>query len=164
MNGRHPLTTRRYGIDFLRNRHISVVFASIIGLILMLFWISAETAQAGSCDSSYTVRSGDTMRRIASNHQTSPSNIRACNNLRTNTVRRGETLQLPNNAGSSADNGIRDSRNSRSGPSGGTSSGSGNSATPSRSSGNSSSESNFSPSQSTDSGSRNKNVAKRKKS
>lgn len=62
---------------------------------------SAETA--ATAGARYTIQPGDTLSRIASRNNTTVAALRAMNNLRSDTVRVGDSLVLPVTAAGSAD-------------------------------------------------------------
>jgi LysM repeat protein len=62
---------------------------------------SAETA--ATAGARYTIQPGDTLSRIASRNNTTVAALRAMNNLRSDTVRVGDSLVLPVTASGSAD-------------------------------------------------------------
>ena len=50
--------------------------------------------EAGS-DEIYVVKSGDTLSKIATDHQTTVRALRAANNLRTDSIKVGQKLKIP---------------------------------------------------------------------
>lgn len=110
MNGNLTLRDPCNSVELYQFRIMLAVGASIIGLVLILFWPNTARAQASSCGSPYTVQSGDTINGIASRHRTSPGRIRSCNNLSSDAVRRGQQLQVPGQASSSSNAGSRYTR------------------------------------------------------
>jgi LysM repeat protein len=55
----------------------------------------ATATDANTGDPLYTVKSGDTLIKIASDHKTTVRAIRTANNLRTDSIRVGQKLKLP---------------------------------------------------------------------
>ncbi|MCC5835152.1 MAG: LysM peptidoglycan-binding domain-containing protein [Opitutales bacterium] len=62
----------------------------------------STSTPSDSGTTSYEVRSGDTLSGIASRHNTTVAQIRSVNQLRSDTIRVGQTLQIPNGSRSSS--------------------------------------------------------------
>jgi LysM repeat protein len=65
----------------------------------------ASTVDANSGDPLYTVKSGDTLIRIAQDHKTTVRAIRTANNLKTDSIKVGQKLKLPMKMADSATTG-----------------------------------------------------------
>lgn len=59
-------------------------------------WLAAQKAGSLSGDGSYTVRSGDTLSHIAASYSVSVNKLRQLNDLRSDVLRVGQRLKLPN--------------------------------------------------------------------
>lgn len=66
---------------------------------------AANNGAAGANGKTYTVKSGDTLTRIANRHGTSVSALRAANGLRTSRLLVGQKLKIPAEAGNGANAG-----------------------------------------------------------
>ncbi len=62
----------------------------------------STSTPSDSGTTSYEVRSGDTLSGIASRHNTTVAQIRSANQLRSDTIRVGQTLQIPNGSSASS--------------------------------------------------------------
>ena len=68
-------------------------------LIITIALLVSGANESWAATTTYTVKSGDTLYQIAKKHHVSVSNIKAWNNLKSNTIRPKQTLKVTAKAG-----------------------------------------------------------------
>lgn len=96
--------------------HLPKVPSHLGRLALVALVIALTSVFSPAAPTSYKVKSGDTVWGIAQKHKVKASDLKACNNLRSNLIRIGQVLKVPQN-GSVARSAASNSRAGKSIPS-----------------------------------------------
>ena len=81
----------QYGGDFGRLWKRMAFGISIVGLVLVLFWLGSDSAQASSCGNSPTVRSGGSTGTVTRGRNSASATSSSCRTSGSDQLRRNES-------------------------------------------------------------------------